>query len=569
MWMLMQDDTSQEEDVSAAFNILKEAADVQNVRLGKLISTVMDDYKSRHTVMTTQHNNDRNYYRINKILSFGENTLQKAAPPKYTSDMDKTKYLLTFAKHIESSFREQVMSVIDALNGADTYKAVTERFEVSPEAFDATDKNNQYRNPEFLLDPAEPRKVVDERFGPPKGFERALAKMTSKSELKDLNRATLTFEDPRIMELAYYIIMMRFTVVQVKNKHNLETFDQPPNIHMNISLDDGWICELQLIFKKCLTIKKELHNYYDISRAKDPLEIGSPPFQEEDEKKPAEKLVIENELAGLLEEVALDDITWESVGGEVMKLNPNRTEVEEAERRRAQAALAWMKKEERIIAEGPEAAASAGGGEKKGQPSAEVWEQLKEEVGLGHEDQTMTTEAFVGAVDGVFFDYDGVSDEDTLVKLVDTTKAGLVAEGDFADFYDGWKRSLVHCDSLEKYLMDVVEQRQKAVKEGSNPELSWTMLKQEASCQGSTIPSDQFVSAFRAVFFEDTTQEECEERAVTFLVNTKIDASKSGHVTKGDFKRFLKTWKSSRRPMPEYVNAVFEEEEKRKLFLAV
>ncbi|GMI10261.1 hypothetical protein TrVE_jg98 [Triparma verrucosa] len=48
---------------------------------------------------------------------------------------------------------------------------------------------------------------------------------------------------------------------------------------MNLDLGKGWLVEVQLMFASVLTIKKELHNFYDIVRAKDYYTILSPIFE--------------------------------------------------------------------------------------------------------------------------------------------------------------------------------------------------------------------------------------------------------------------------------------------------
>jgi hypothetical protein len=91
--------------------------------------------------------------------------------------------------------------------------------------------------------------IVNHRYGPPKSFDRALAKIRGSDKdgnpvpaktLKDLNRVTFEFCDPRIMELAFCAIKNTFRITGVKNKHNVEKFTQPPSIHINVDIGGGY-----------------------------------------------------------------------------------------------------------------------------------------------------------------------------------------------------------------------------------------------------------------------------------------------------------------------------------------
>ena len=82
--------------------------------------------------------------------------------------------------------------------------------------------------------------------------------------------------------LACNALLKKFKVSGLKNKFewiHTETYDQPPDIHMNLDLGKGWLVEVQLMFASVLTIKKELHKFYDIVRAKNPRTILSPVFK--------------------------------------------------------------------------------------------------------------------------------------------------------------------------------------------------------------------------------------------------------------------------------------------------
>ena len=85
-----------------------------------------------------------------------------------------------------------------------------------------------------------------------------------------------------MLTLACNALMKKFKVSGLKNKFEWiyqDTYKQPPDIHMNLDLGKGWLVEVQLMFASVLTIKKELHNFYDIVRAKDYYTILSPIFE--------------------------------------------------------------------------------------------------------------------------------------------------------------------------------------------------------------------------------------------------------------------------------------------------
>ena len=149
-------------------------------------------------------------------------------------------------------------------------------------------------NPEEI----EEQVLVKARFGPPKSYQRALIKEKQGlanvesgkhkdwNGLRDLNRVTLEFEDPLMLILAFKGIMKKYKVSGLKNKFKSIkeiSYDQPPDIHMNLDFGEAgspWLVEVQLMFSSILTIKKELHKFYDIVRAESPRDIMSPLFKD-------------------------------------------------------------------------------------------------------------------------------------------------------------------------------------------------------------------------------------------------------------------------------------------------
>ena len=98
--------------------------------------------------------------------------------------------------------------------------------------------------------------------------------------MEDMNRVTLVVEDPYIMALIYSALQAKHRVVGVKNKFKQAGgWEQPPDLHLIVDLEEGWLVEVQLLFQDILDIKKEMHRYYNIERAASPLEILGPLYK--------------------------------------------------------------------------------------------------------------------------------------------------------------------------------------------------------------------------------------------------------------------------------------------------
>ncbi|GMI15710.1 hypothetical protein TrVE_jg3360 [Triparma verrucosa] len=98
--------------------------------------------------------------------------------------------------------------------------------------------------------------------------------MTQGKTLRDLNRVTFEFEDPLLMALCFEVLNKKYNIYGLKNKYLQETFKEPPNLHMNLDIREGWLCEVQMLFRDILLIKKELHKFYDVNRADGPFVVA-------------------------------------------------------------------------------------------------------------------------------------------------------------------------------------------------------------------------------------------------------------------------------------------------------
>ncbi|GMH92675.1 hypothetical protein TrVE_jg10882 [Triparma verrucosa] len=103
--------------------------------------------------------------------------------------------------------------------------------------------------------------------------------MSQGKTLRDLNRDTFEFEDPLLMALCFEVLNKKYNIHGLKNKYLQETFKEPPNLHMNLDIKDGWLCEVQMLFRDILLIKKELHNFYDVNRADGPFVVAGKLFK--------------------------------------------------------------------------------------------------------------------------------------------------------------------------------------------------------------------------------------------------------------------------------------------------
>ncbi|GMH80148.1 hypothetical protein TrST_g12159 [Triparma strigata] len=103
--------------------------------------------------------------------------------------------------------------------------------------------------------------------------------MAQGKTLRDLNRVTFEFEDPLLMALCFEVLNKKYSIHGLKNKYLQETFKEPPNLHMNLDIKDGWLCEVQMLFRDILLIKKELHKFYDVNRADGPFVVAGKLFK--------------------------------------------------------------------------------------------------------------------------------------------------------------------------------------------------------------------------------------------------------------------------------------------------
>ena len=254
------------DDVDAAqatFDQLKACCGDQAKRLGDLIATVMDKYKTTDA---------KRYAPFEEVR--GIKVKEQTRPPTLPLE-DQVKFQLAKATWYEEGLKAAMNEISAVFNGAKSCEEICEHYDI-----DNGDGKweKELRAEAFNLD-LSTGEVVKAKFGPPKGFPRALEKMAQGKTLRDLNRVTFEFEDPLPMALCFEVLNKRYSIYGLKNKYLQETFKEPPNLHMNLDIKDGWLCEVQMLFRDILLIKKELHKFYDINRADGPFVVAGRLFE--------------------------------------------------------------------------------------------------------------------------------------------------------------------------------------------------------------------------------------------------------------------------------------------------
>eukprot|EP00746_Dinoflagellata_sp_MGD_P005817 gnl/MRDRNA2_/MRDRNA2_111278_c0_seq1.p1 gnl/MRDRNA2_/MRDRNA2_111278_c0~~gnl/MRDRNA2_/MRDRNA2_111278_c0_seq1.p1 ORF type:complete len:643 (-),score=155.14 gnl/MRDRNA2_/MRDRNA2_111278_c0_seq1:755-2527(-) len=260
------------------FEALQAKAEPETERLGKLIGKVMAKYKELKV----------RYQYIENIPKDETNSgLKQLLPNIKMEDTDEkskdkknhafVRAMLWKASEVEPAFRTKMAALVHEFNSATTASDICAAHDIDEEEFQLELRTKRVQLCQ------DSNAVVFAKFGPSKSFDRALAK--GYEWLWDLNRLTMEFEDPYVMALMLAVLRKNFSVVRVVNKFKPEEssngqFVQPPDLHINIDFEGGWLVEVQLLLSDFLTIKKTLHKFYEITRAKQPEEVLQRVFQE-------------------------------------------------------------------------------------------------------------------------------------------------------------------------------------------------------------------------------------------------------------------------------------------------
>ena len=88
------------------------------------------------------------------------------------------------------------------------------------------------------MHPKQPKKVANTKFGPSKSYGRAIDKPIT--NLNDLNRVTVEFQNPLALALYYFALAKHFTIAGMRNKHEQpDGYTQPPCVHIMLDWGDG------------------------------------------------------------------------------------------------------------------------------------------------------------------------------------------------------------------------------------------------------------------------------------------------------------------------------------------
>ncbi|GMH48796.1 hypothetical protein TrVE_jg4009 [Triparma verrucosa] len=256
------------DDAQVTFNELKVFCGDQAKRLGDLIAVVMNKYKTT---------DPRRYEPFEQVKDIA--VKDQLPPPAALPLPEQVEFQLANATWYEEGFRAAMREVAAVFNEAKTCEEICEHYDID----NSNGKwSKELRAEVFNLD-LRTNQVVRAKFGPPKGFPRALEKMSQGKTLRDLNRVTFEFEDPLLMALCFEVLHKKYSIHGLKNKYLQETFKEPPNLHMNLDIKDGWLCEVQMLFRDILLIKKELHKFYDVNRADGPFVVAGKLFKSLDD----------------------------------------------------------------------------------------------------------------------------------------------------------------------------------------------------------------------------------------------------------------------------------------------
>ncbi|GMI15416.1 hypothetical protein TrVE_jg5282 [Triparma verrucosa] len=251
-------------DAQVTFDELKAFCGDQAKRLGDLIAVVMNKYKTT---------DPRRYEPFEQVKDIA---VKEQVPPPATLPLpEQVEFQLANATWYEEGFQAAMKEVAAVFNEAKTCEEICEHYDIDNSG---GKWSKELRAEVFNLD-LRTNQVVRAKFGPPKGFPRALEKMSQGKTLRDLNRVTFEFEDPLLMALCFEVLNKKYNIHGLKNKYLQETFKEPPNLHMNLDIKDGWLCEVQMLFRDILLIKKELHKFYDVNRADGPFVVAGKLFK--------------------------------------------------------------------------------------------------------------------------------------------------------------------------------------------------------------------------------------------------------------------------------------------------
>ncbi|GMH80879.1 hypothetical protein TrLO_g2716, partial [Triparma laevis f. longispina] len=186
----------------ATFDELQPFCGEQAVRLGGLIAVVMNKYKTT---------DPRRYEPFEQVKDI--DVKEQKHPPSALSVEEQVKFQLAKASWYEEEFQAAMNEIAAIFNSAKSCEEICNHYDI-----DNSDGkwSKELRAEVFHLD-QNTDEVVKAKFGPPKGYPRALDKtkdgIRKKKKtgatfkgLRDLNRVTFEFEDPLLMALCFEVL---------------------------------------------------------------------------------------------------------------------------------------------------------------------------------------------------------------------------------------------------------------------------------------------------------------------------------------------------------------------------
>ncbi|GMI13521.1 hypothetical protein TrVE_jg11290 [Triparma verrucosa] len=197
------------DDAQVAFEELKAFCGDQAKRLGELIAVVMNKYKTT---------DPRRYEPFEQVKDIA--VKEQVPPPAALPLPEQVEFQLANATWYEEGFKIAMNEIAAVFNEAKTCEEICEHYDID----NSSGKwSKELRAEVFNLD-LRTNQVVRAKFGPPKGFPRALEKMSQGKTLRDLNRVTFEFEDPLLMALCFEVLNKKYNIHGLKNKYLQETF---------------------------------------------------------------------------------------------------------------------------------------------------------------------------------------------------------------------------------------------------------------------------------------------------------------------------------------------------------
>ena len=262
------------QDTSELYAKLKEIAGEYNEKLSRLMAKAMEAYEA-----ATER------CALLKEISKSSEIVEKVPDqmtPAGENHSTQVKNLLKEGAHVQPGFKAAIERIVDKFNSAESTADVMKEFgldedflcgkeDVLPATFGTT-RDLELRHSRLVIPGERPEILASSRYGPPKSYGRAIDKPIT--NLNDLNRVTVQFQNPHAYALFYYALCKKFTVFARNKHHQPDGYTQVPCVHLMIDWEGtGYLVEVMLMLTAFLEIKKMQHHAYDIIRVKHVMDL--------------------------------------------------------------------------------------------------------------------------------------------------------------------------------------------------------------------------------------------------------------------------------------------------------